>query len=68
MNEKDKLRRAFVASAVALVAVGIIFIVVTTVSLMHIGDAVEKAPTVRYNLNCLTQPIEKPLTECKDGE
>lgn len=68
MEEKDKLRRAFIASAVALVAVGIIFVVVTTVSLMHIGDAVEKAPVVHYDLNCLTQPIEKPLTECKDGE
>lgn len=68
MNENEKLRRAFVVSAVATIAVGIIFVIVTAVSLMHIGDAVEKAPAVHYDLNCLTQPIEKPLTECKDGK
>lgn len=66
MNENEKLRRAFIASAVALVTVGIIFVVVTTVSLMHIGDAVEKAPAAHYDFNCLTQEIEKPLTECKE--
>jgi len=66
MDEKDKLRRAFIASAVALVAVGIIFVVVTTVSLMHIGDAVEEAPAVHYNFNCLTEVKGRPLEECRE--
>lgn len=66
MNEKDKLRRAFIASAVALVVVGIIFVVVTTVSLVHIGDAVEKAPAQHYNFNCLTEVKGRPLEECRE--
>lgn len=65
MTENEKLRRAFIASAVALVAVGIIFVVVTTVSLMRIGDAVEKAPAQHYDLNCLTEVKGRPLEECK---
>lgn len=65
MNEKDKLRRAFIASAVALVAVGIIFVVTVCVSLSQIGKATD-AQAIKYDMNCLAQPIEKPLTECKE--
>lgn len=66
MEEKDKLRRAFIASAVATIAVGIIFVIVTAVSLMHIGDTVEEAPAVHYNFNCLTEEKGRPLEECKE--
>lgn len=66
MNENEKLRRAFVASAVATIAVGIIFVIVTAVSLMHIGDAVEETPAVHYNFNCLTEVKGRPLEECKE--
>lgn len=66
MNENEKLRRAFIASAVATIAVGIIFVVVTTVSLMRIGDAVEKTPAQHYDLNCLTEVKGRPLEECKE--
>lgn len=65
MTENEKLRRAFIAATVAVVAVGVLFLVVMSVSLMRIGDAIEKAPAVRYDLNCLTEPIQNPLEECK---
>lgn len=65
MNESDKLRRAFIASAVALVAVGIMFVVTVCVSLSQLGKATDVQAT-KYDMNCLTQPIEKPLTECKE--
>lgn len=66
MTENEKLRRAFIASAVATIAVGIIFVIVTTVSLMRIGDAVEEAPAQHYDLNCLTEVKDRPLEECRE--
>lgn len=66
MEEKDKLRRAFIASTVAMIIAGIILIIVTTVSLMHIGDAVEEAPARHYNFNCLTDVKGRPLEECRE--
>ena len=65
MTESEKLRRAFIAATVAVIAVGVLFLVVMSVSLMRISDAVEKAPATRYDLNCLTEPIQNPLEECK---
>lgn len=65
MTENEKLRRAFIASVVALVTVGIVFVVVTTVSLMQINDVAEKAPAQHYDFNCLTEVKGRPLEECK---
>ena len=65
MNENEKLRRAFLASAVALVIVGIIFIATMIIALGQLTKATVDSKANMYDLNCLTQPIEKPLTECK---
>lgn len=66
MNENDKLRRAFIASAVALVVVGIMFVVTVFATLVQISSVIEETKANKYDLNCLTQEIEKPLTECKE--
>lgn len=66
MEEDKKIRRAFIASAVATIIVGIIFIITIAVSLIQINSAVEETKANKYDLNCLTQAIEKPLTECKE--
>lgn len=66
MNENEKLRRAFIATTVALIITGIIFVVTMVVSLIQISSAVEETKANKYDLNCLTQVIEKPLTECKE--
>lgn len=66
MEEDKKIRRAFIASAVATIIVGIIFVVTMVVSLVQISSAVEETKADKYDLNCLTQEIEKPLTECKE--
>jgi hypothetical protein len=66
MNENEKLRRAFIATTVALIITGIIFVVTMAVSLIQISSAVEETKANKYDLNCLTQAIEKPLTECKE--
>lgn len=66
MNENEKLRRAFIATTVALIITGIIFVVTMVVSLIQISSAVEETKVNKYDLNCLTQVIEKPLTECKE--
>lgn len=66
MNEDKKLRHAFIATTVALIITGIIFIVTMVVSLAQINSAVEETKANKYDLNCLTQVIEKPLTECKE--
>lgn len=65
-NDDKKIRKAFIASVIALIVVGVIFVVIMCVSLSQIGKATD-AHATKYNMNCLTQPIEKPLTECKDG-
>lgn len=66
MNENEKLRRAFIATTVTLIIAGIIFIITMVISLAQINSAVEETKANKYDLNCLTQVIEKPLTECKE--
>ena len=64
-NDDKKIKKAFIASVVALIVVGVIFVAIMCVSLVQIGRATDTQAT-KYNMNCLTQPIEKPLTECKE--
>lgn len=65
MNDDDKkIKKAFLASVVALIVVGVIFVVTMCVSLSQIGRETDTRAK-KYDMNCLTQPIEKPLTECK---
>ena len=66
MNENEKLRRAFLASAVALVIVGIIFIATMIIALGQLTKATVDSKANMYDLDCVTEPIEKPLTECKN--
>lgn len=65
-TEDDKLRRAFLASAIALVIVGIVFIVTMIIALGQLTEATRSSKASVYDLNCVTQLIEKPLTECKE--
>lgn len=65
MDENEKLRRAFVASAVALVIVGIIFVATMVIALGQLTKATVDSKANMYDLDCVTQPIERPLTECK---
>ena len=64
MNEDKRIKKAFIISAISLIIVGIIFVMTIVVSLIQIGRATDSQANT-YDLNCLTQPIEKPLTECK---
>lgn len=66
MTENEKLRRAFLASAVALVVVGIIFVATMIIALGQLTKATVDSKANMYDLDCVTQPIEKPLTECKE--
>lgn len=65
-NEINDLKKSFIALTVIVVAVGVLFLVVMSVSLMRISDAVEKTPAVRYDLNCLTEVKGRPLEECRE--
>lgn len=67
MNENEKLRRAFIAAAVAVVVVGIIFVATMIIALGQLTKATADSKADMYDLDCVTQPIEKPLTECKNG-
>jgi hypothetical protein len=64
MNENKRIKKAFIVSAISLIIVGIIFVITIIASLIQIGQATSSQANV-YDMNCLTQPIEKPLTECK---
>lgn len=65
MNEDEKLRRAFLASAAALVIVGIIFIATMIIALGQLTKATVDSKANMYDLDCVTEPVERPLTECK---
>ena len=67
MNENEKLRRAFIVAAVAVVVVGIVFVATMIIALGQLAKATVDSKADMYDLDCVTQPIEKPLTECKDG-
>ena len=66
MNENEKLRRAFIVAAVALVIVGIVFIITMIIALGQLTEAMQSSKASVYDLNCVTQLIEKPLTECRE--
>ena len=59
MNENEKLRRAFIVAAVAVVVVGIVFVTMMVVAIKQTSEA------TKYDLNCLAEPTNKPLTECR---
>ena len=65
-TEDDKLRRAFIASAIALVIVGIVFIITMIIALGQLTEAMQSSKASVYDLNRVTQLIEKPLEECKE--
>ena len=66
MNENKELRRAFIASAVALVVVGIVFVATMIIVLGQLTKVTVDSKANMYDMNCVTQPIEKPLDECKE--
>lgn len=65
-KEINDLKKTFIALAVIVVAVGVLFLAVITIALMHISNAVEKAPAQHYNFNCLTEVKDRPLEECRE--
>lgn len=67
MNEEKKLRNAFIVAAVAVVVVGIVFVATMIIALGQLAKATVDSKADMYDLDCMAQPIEKPLTECKDG-
>ena len=65
MDENKELRRAFIASAVALVVVGIVFVATMIIVLGQLTKVTVDSKANMYDMNCVTQPIEKPLEECR---
>lgn len=66
MNENEKLRRAFIVAAVAVVVVGIVFVATMIIVLGQLAKATVDSKANMYDMDCVTQPIEKPLEECKE--
>lgn len=66
MTENEKLRRAFIMAAVAVVVVGIMFVATMIIALGQLTKATVDSKANMYDLDCVTQPIEKPLTECRE--
>lgn len=65
-KEINELKKTFIALAVIVVAVGVLFLAVITTTLIHIDDAVKNTPATRYNLNCLVEVKNRPLEECRE--
>ena len=66
MNENEKLRRAFIVAAVAVVVVGIVFVATMIIVLGQLAKATVDSKANMYDMDCVIQPIEKPLEECKE--
>lgn len=57
---------AYIGGIVLLVITGLMIVGFTIATVIVVARTIEdnnKAP--QYDLNCLTEPAEKPLTECK---
>ena len=65
-KEINELKETFIALAVIVVAVGVLFLAVITATLVHMDDVVKNAPATRYNLNCLVEVKDRPLEECRE--
>lgn len=57
----------YIGGIILLVIIGLMivgFMIATVVGVARTIDDKNKA--TQYNLNCLTEPIEKPLEECRE--
>lgn len=62
--EESKL--AYIGGIVLLVIIGLMIVGTMIFTVIVVGRTIEdnnKAP--QYDLSCLTEPVEKPLTECQ---
>ena len=63
---KNPDKFVFICALVATI-LGIVFMIWVFVQIMTVRDEVERVTAQQYDLDCLTQPIEKPLTDCKES-
>lgn len=59
MEDEKKLKVALWAAVITVLVMGIALVVTTVWSVQRTADA------IKYNLDCVSEPIEKPLTDCK---
>lgn len=59
MEDEKKLKVALWAAVITVLVMGIALVVTTVWSVQRTSDA------IKYNLDCVSEPIEKPLTECR---
>lgn len=63
MNKNDKYYLILMAIVVVL---GIVLIWFMIATLIEARKTVEATQAQTYDLQCLTEPIEKPLEQCKE--
>ena len=65
-----EIKKIHIYCAVVLSAVvAITFIAIVINMLIGVGNEVERTTQAQtYNLQCLTEPTEKPLEECKEQQ
>ena len=61
-NKPDKM--TFIVAVFGTIF-GVLFMAWIVAQMFVVRDEVERAKAQTYDLNCLTEPIEKPLTDCK---
>lgn len=65
MSEKDS-NLAYIGGIIMLVIVGLMIVGFMIATLVGVARTIEdKSKAPQYDLNCLTEPVEKPLTECR---
>lgn len=59
--KREQLQELLIASLVALIALG------TIILALMIGSTIDGTKQAQaYDMNCLTEPLEQPLKECKE--
>ena len=66
MDEKES-KLAYIGKIILLVIIGLMIVgfMIATVVVVT-GTIDDKNKSTQYNLNCLTEPVERPLTECRE--
>ena len=66
MDEKDS-KLAYIGKIILLVIIGLIIVgfMIATVVVVT-GTNEDKNKATKYNINCLTEPVEMLLSECRE--
>lgn len=66
MDEKES-KLAYIGGIILLAIIGLMIVGFMITTVVGVARTIEdKNKAAQYDLNCLTEPVERPLTECRE--